>query len=163
MSVSDGSWDKCENDNNDDSLGSEEYDYEYEYYEEVVREEEINVEAPPAVSKGGFSWADMVKRPPVQPVVEEPPTPTAEESTTVNQPIPSKPKAFKVVSITKPLPPQNNSQQAADDGGDNADEFYARKSHGGRTHVNSLKLRPDEAKRKDFLISKREAQRSGQR
>ena len=45
-------------------------------------------------------------------------------------------------------------------GATDAEEFYARKKHGGEARKNSLKLRPDEAKRKEFSLYKREMQRN---
>jgi len=43
-----------------------------------------------------------------------------------------------------------------------AEEFYARKKHGAEQHTNGMKCRPDEAKRKQFIIHKKNAQRARQ-
>ena len=44
-----------------------------------------------------------------------------------------------------------------------AADFYARKNQGAISRKNGTKLRPDEAKRKEFIIFKKEAQRKSQR
>lgn len=41
-----------------------------------------------------------------------------------------------------------------------AQEFYARKAHGERGRSNGMKLRPDEQKRRDMIITKKNAQRN---
>mmetsp|Transcript_16617 Transcript_16617/g.20708 ORF Transcript_16617/g.20708 Transcript_16617/m.20708 type:complete len:267 (-) Transcript_16617:149-949(-) len=47
-------------------------------------------------------------------------------------------------------------------GDTDATEFYERKMHGSKTRKNGLKLRPDEAKRKEFIMHKKNAQRQRQ-
>lgn len=47
-------------------------------------------------------------------------------------------------------------------GDTDASEFYNRKQKGSTSRQNGKKLRPDEAKRKDFIIHKKEAQRRAQ-
>mmetsp|Transcript_5681 Transcript_5681/g.8207 ORF Transcript_5681/g.8207 Transcript_5681/m.8207 type:complete len:248 (-) Transcript_5681:147-890(-) len=42
-------------------------------------------------------------------------------------------------------------------GDTDAQEFYARKRHGQMTHKNGMKCRPDEAKRKEFIIKKKKS------
>ena len=41
-----------------------------------------------------------------------------------------------------------------------APEFYARKSKGSTARANSTKLRPDEAKRREFILYKKNVQRA---
>mmetsp|Transcript_15136 Transcript_15136/g.22327 ORF Transcript_15136/g.22327 Transcript_15136/m.22327 type:complete len:211 (-) Transcript_15136:41-673(-) len=48
-------------------------------------------------------------------------------------------------------------------GATDASEFYARKSKGNVSRVNSTKLRPDEAKRREYIIYKKNVQRENQR
>lgn len=48
-------------------------------------------------------------------------------------------------------------------GDSDACEFYERKNHGHKTHRNGLKLRPDEAKRKEMIMFKKDAQRQNQK
>ena len=55
------------------------------------------------------------------------------------------------------VPSSDNILGAAD-----AEEFYARKRHGSEARKNGLKLRPDEAKRKEFAMCKRDMQRQVQ-
>ncbi len=47
-------------------------------------------------------------------------------------------------------------------GATDAEEFYERKKHGEESRKNGLKLRPDEAKRKEFAVCKRAMQRQTQ-
>lgn len=47
-------------------------------------------------------------------------------------------------------------------GATDAEEFYERKRHGEESRRNGLKLRPDEAKRKEFAVCKRAMQRQTQ-
>eukprot|EP00553_Chaetoceros_curvisetus_P001250 CAMPEP_0204618236 /NCGR_PEP_ID=MMETSP0717-20131115/4957_1 /ASSEMBLY_ACC=CAM_ASM_000666 /TAXON_ID=230516 /ORGANISM="Chaetoceros curvisetus" /LENGTH=303 /DNA_ID=CAMNT_0051631935 /DNA_START=14 /DNA_END=925 /DNA_ORIENTATION=- len=47
-------------------------------------------------------------------------------------------------------------------GDTDASEFYSRKQKGSTSRQNGKKLRPDEAKRKNFIIHKKEAQRRAQ-
>jgi hypothetical protein len=54
-----------------------------------------------------------------------------------------------------------------DDGGEilgfnDAHEFYARKAHGEASRFNGKKIRPDEAKRREWIINKKDAQRQQQ-
>ena len=47
-------------------------------------------------------------------------------------------------------------------GDTDAQEYYNRKSHGSKGRANGLKIRPDEAKRKDIIMHKKNAQRRAQ-
>jgi hypothetical protein len=47
-------------------------------------------------------------------------------------------------------------------GATDAEDFYERKRHGEESRRNGLKLRPDEAKRKEFAMCKRAMQRQSQ-
>lgn len=44
-------------------------------------------------------------------------------------------------------------------GDTDASDYYARKSHGSAAHKNGMRLRPDEAKRKQFTLHKKNMQR----
>jgi hypothetical protein len=48
-------------------------------------------------------------------------------------------------------------------GATDAEDFYARKSHGAKTHKNGQRCRPDEAKRKEFSQQKKVMQKDAQR
>merc|ERR1712232_1088642 len=48
-------------------------------------------------------------------------------------------------------------------GDTDAQDFYAQKSKGGSSRANSKKIRPDEAKRLDIILHKKEEQRRKQR
>ena len=70
--------------------------------------------------------------------------------------------------VTTTNAPATKQQRSVDSGSDSQDcdydmEFYERKAHGHRGRVSGLKLRPDELKRKVFIVEKKERQRQKQR
>ena len=71
---------------------------------------------------------------------------------------PLKTKSFKVITISKPLPPLQSIFHDDEDEL-SAEEYYERKSYGGKSHVASIMLRPDEAKRKALICGKKNLQR----
>ncbi|GMH64751.1 hypothetical protein TrRE_jg7008, partial [Triparma retinervis] len=69
-------------------------------------------------------------------------------------------KVVRTVVQQRSPPPSNCNIEDNDDG---ATEMLAIKSTGGVARANGLKLRPDEAKRKHWIIDKKNAQRSQHR
>ncbi|GMH55071.1 hypothetical protein TrLO_g5795 [Triparma laevis f. longispina] len=69
-----------------------------------------------------------------------------------------KPPSIKIVSVEKPK--VENKTVEDDKDVDCDSQYYSLKSGGGHSHMKSIKLRPDEQKRKDLSNQKREMQRN---
>lgn len=73
---------------------------------------------------------------------------------------PWKSPSIKVISVAKrPAATNPNRVDADDEDIDCNEQYYSLKAGGGHSRMKSVKLRPDEQRRKDFSNQKRDMQR----
>ncbi len=107
---------------------------------------------PPLNIKKTPSWSDIAGRKPATP---PPVVKIATPGSKAKEKKVWTPK-FKVVEVVKPT--LSESPLLVDDEEGRDSEFYARQ--GSDRHSLGLKLRPDEKRRKDWIVNKKEAQRA---
>ena len=85
---------------------------------------------------------------------------TSQPKTLVYKQRPWKSPSIKVVSVAKkPAATNPNRVDADDEDIDCNEQYYSLKAGGGHSRMKSVKLRPDEQRRKDFSNEKRDMQR----
>jgi hypothetical protein len=115
-----------------------------------------------SLSSSGFSFRDAIMSKSEQP--------TSSDYLVAPRSEPRKPRVnprFVVKPIRRCTQSMGDLRSLAEDeevlGDADAKEFYQRKAMGAKGRANGLKIRPDEMKRKQFTLQKKEMQRQGQR